>query len=149
MNTALIAGLMTVATGFAPANLDHNTVLTVDPTSPVPAGTVETLTAGVTFNDAPVDHADGTVTFTDGTAALGTVAMPQAADHASLTVTLPPGTHHLTAQFTITRPALSGPHTNPALWVYSPKAAVDYVVNPPSVSGRAWAGLAWLRNLFR
>lgn len=96
-----------------PTATPTSTQLGVTPPTPTAAGTEETLTATVT------PAASGTVQFRDGTAPLGE-PVTATAGAASLTTTLPPGTHTLTATFT---PA------DPTAFTGSTSAAVSYLVN--------------------
>lgn len=96
-----------------PTPTSTSTQLGVTPSGPAAAGTEETLTATVT------PAAAGTVQFRDGTAPLGD-PVPVTGAAASLTTTLPPGTHTLSATFT---PA------DPAAFTGSTSATVSYVVN--------------------
>lgn len=92
------------------------TQLSVDPPSPAAAGTTETLTATVTPSAA------GSVQFTDGTTTIGNPATVTNGT-ASITTTLPVGTHPLTAVFTPTEPAAFESSTSPV---------VTFMVNPPT-----------------
>lgn len=105
----------------APAATPTSTRLSVTPSTPAPAGTDETLTATVT-PDAP-----GTVQFRNGTALLGD-PVTVTGGAASLTTTLPPGTHTLTATFT---------PTDPAAFTGSASAAVSYVVTAAATTTTA------------
>jgi hypothetical protein len=96
-----------------PTAIPTSTQLSVTPSAPAAAGTEETLTATVT------PAASGTVQFRDGTAPVGApMAVPGGT--ASLTTTLAPGTHPLTATFT---PA------DPTAFTGSTSAPVSYLVN--------------------
>lgn len=92
------------------------TVLSVSPASPAAAGSSETVKATV----SPV--AAGSVQFGDGASALG-AAVPVSAGVATLSTTLPVGTHSLTAVFT---PA------DPAAFAGSTSVAVPYEVKAPT-----------------
>lgn len=95
-----------------------STQLGVTPSTPAAAGTAETLTATVTPASA------GTVQFRDGTSALG-APVTVTGGTASLTTTLPRGSHTLSAAFT---PA------DPAAFTGSTSASVPYVVNAASTA---------------
>lgn len=90
------------------------TTLAVTPPSPATANTRQTLTATVT------PTATGSVQFTDGTTPLGH-PVPVTGGTASITPTLPSGTHTLTAVFT---------PTNPVIATESTSNPVPYLVNP-------------------
>ena len=96
--------------------------LAVTPSSPAPAGTIETLTATVT-QDVELTPGFGSLQFMDGSSALGAPAPVFVGDFsgntASITTTLTPGTHSLTAELS---PVPSFPVSN----------TVTYVVNPPT-----------------
>jgi TolB protein len=93
------------------------TALDVTPAPPVDAGTSQTLTATVT----PAGTA-GSVQFNDGTATIGN-PMTVTNGTASMTTTLPSGTHPLTAVFTPTNTAAFNSSTSPV---------ATYVVNAPT-----------------
>lgn len=92
--------------------------LSVTPTSPVPAGTTEMLTATAT-QDAELTPGFGSVQFMDGATELGAPVQVFVGDFsgntASITTTLTPGTHSLTAML------------SPSFHVSN---TVTYVVNP-------------------
>jgi hypothetical protein len=90
------------------------TALGVTPSSPVAAGTGETLTATITPGAA------GTVQFMDGSTPLGSPVM-ETTGSASTSATLTSGTHSLTAVFT---PA------DPTSFIGSTSPSVAYTVNP-------------------
>ncbi|MBV8541025.1 MAG: PD40 domain-containing protein [Pseudonocardiales bacterium] len=85
------------------------TTLDVTPASPAAANTVETLKATVTPSGLA-----GSVQFKDGTTDIGS---PVNVTHgtATLTTTLPPGTHALTAVFAPNDPTTSGSSTSAAV----------------------------------
>lgn len=84
------------------------TMLDVSPASPAASGTVETLTATVSPSAA------GSVQFRDGTSPIGT-PVTVADGSASMTTTLAPGTHSLTAVFTPADPTAFGGSTSSAM----------------------------------
>jgi hypothetical protein len=72
------------------------TTLAVSPAGPVHSGTTSVLTATLVSSPAGATPT-GTVTFTDGAVTLGTAAIVNG--HATLSVTLPAGTHDLAARY--------------------------------------------------
>ena len=102
----------------APATMT-TTSLAVTPASPADANTRESLTATVTPSAAV-----GSVTFKDGTTTLGSAAV--SGGTASLTTTLAPGSHSLTATFV---------PTNTAVYTGSTSTATPYTVNQPTSVG--------------
>lgn len=84
------------------------TTLTPTPNTPSPQGTPVMLMATVT-----PDITAGTVQFQDGTMALGSPVPLVGGSATMLTSELAQGTHSLTAVFTPTSPAVSGPSTSP------------------------------------
>jgi hypothetical protein len=93
-----------------------STTLVASPTS-LAAGQAVTLMAQVAFTDAGTTHGavGGSVTFLDGGASLGSLAISGAAGLATLTTTLSPGTHSITAVYSGT-PTLA-PSTSSAATV--------------------------------
>jgi phosphate transport system substrate-binding protein len=89
--------------------------LEVTPASPVTVGTTETLTTTVP------PPAAGSVQFKDGDATIGSAVSVSSNRDATITTTLPSGTHSLTAVFTPTDPT-----------TYGPSPAQLYVVDAPT-----------------
>jgi len=120
------AGPLGIAiTPVTPA-MPTSTQLSTHPSSPVAAGTTETLTATITPSTAA-----GKVQFSDGSTPLGS---PQtvAAGHASLTTTLPIGTHSLTAVFipTDTAAFTGSVSSTVSLVVYATATTTRLIVAP-------------------
>ena len=92
------------------------TTLAATPVSPTTVGTPVTLNATVSPSTAA-----GTVTFYDGTTALGAAATVTSGAASLTTTGLGIGTHSITAVFTATNPALNAASTS---------AVLSYVVNP-------------------
>ena len=109
-----------------------STALTVTPASPAVAGTRETLKATIS------PAATGTVVFKDGTATVGN-PVPVAADGtASITATLTPGPHTLTATFTPTDTTAYTPSTSPVhpYQAYATATAITMQASPnPAFQG--------------
>jgi hypothetical protein len=94
----------------------------VTPSSPAPAGTTETLTTTV-YQDVELTPGFGSVQFMDGATELGAPVQVLvgsfSGNTASITTTLAPGTHSLTAEL---RPVSGLNLSN----------TITYVVNPPT-----------------
>ena len=112
-------------TNPAVAATSTTTTLAASPASPQTAGAPVTLTATV----SPAAAA-GTVTFYDGTTALGSPAAVSGGTASLTTTGLEVGTHSLTAVFT---------STTPANYADSTSAVSTYVVNPAAATSTATA----------
>jgi Big-like domain-containing protein len=112
-----------------PLTLTTSTTASVSPPSPTVAGTTETLTATVTPSTAV-----GTVQFKDGATPVGNpVTVSNGA--ASITTTLPVGTHSLTAMFTPTDSGAFTPSTSTPVYylVYATATTTTLTAAPNPV----------------